>query len=249
MNNSSKFGLEPRSIELLSKHLDIQSIQERDGAGSKKLKYLKGDYVIGRANEIFGFGQWAYKIVSRGKETIDTNDGVATMYTCEVELHVNGAMFPFIGDGVGLVSGKKNNPNEHEKAYKEASTDAIKRALRHYGDQFGLSLYDQEDLVDAGNGTLVPVSDVVVVKNGENKVKGNQRPAQPIQQPGLILKEKLRDLFARGRKLDLFTNADEFAGYVKDALDLDAPIEPRMLTEEQGRDLEAMIFNRERQSA
>jgi hypothetical protein len=50
----------------------------------------------------------------------------------------------------------------HEKAYKEAETDAMKRALRHYGDQFGLCLYDGEDYVDAGNGEMVQVKNVPI---------------------------------------------------------------------------------------
>lgn len=65
----------------------------------------------------------------------------------------------------------------------------------------------------------------------------------------LISREKLNDLFSRGKKAGCFSTPDEFAVFIKDELDLDVVMEPRLLTEEQGRDLEAVIFNRERHSA
>lgn len=66
----------------------------------------------------------------------------------------------------------------------------------------------------------------------------------------LVSRDKLNELYDRGTKIKLFArNAESFADYIKDALDLDVAVEPRLLTEEQGRDLEAMIFNRERHSA
>lgn len=65
----------------------------------------------------------------------------------------------------------------------------------------------------------------------------------------LIAKDKLNDLFSRGKKARCFTTVDEFGEFVKTELDLDVAIEPRLLTEDQGRDLEAAIFQRERHSA
>ena len=38
-----------------------------------------------------------------------------------------------------------DNGNDHENAVKGAETDAIKRALRTFGNQFGLPLYDKEE--------------------------------------------------------------------------------------------------------
>lgn len=65
----------------------------------------------------------------------------------------------------------------------------------------------------------------------------------------LISKDKLNDLFARGKKAGCFVSVKEFPDYIKDELDLDVVNDPQMLTEDQGRDLEAAIFNRERHSA
>ncbi len=38
-----------------------------------------------------------------------------------------------------------DTPEAHEAAYKGAVTDAMKRALRHFGDQFGNRLYDRRN--------------------------------------------------------------------------------------------------------
>jgi hypothetical protein len=65
----------------------------------------------------------------------------------------------------------------------------------------------------------------------------------------LVSSQKLNEIYARGKKAQLFGSKDEFVEYIRDCLELDAPIEPKLLTEEQARDVEAMIFNRERQSA
>jgi hypothetical protein len=64
----------------------------------------------------------------------------------------------------------------------------------------------------------------------------------------LISTQKLNELYARGKKTQLFSNMGEFSDFVRDTLGLDAPIEPRLLNEEQGLDIEAYIFNREQQA-
>lgn len=170
-------GFTAAQIEALSKPLDFNSVKEREGAGGKKLKYIKTDSAIDTANRIFGYGRWGYKIVSRSKD--ETPEGKA-FYTCEVELSVVGCPFTFPGDGVGVVTGK--GVEAYEKAFKEASSDALKRALRHYGDQFGLCLYDATDLVDV-DGALVPVGQAQVQKNKPMNAKPVQKPEAPQHEP------------------------------------------------------------------
>jgi recombination DNA repair RAD52 pathway protein len=149
-------GFSDEQIDALKCVLHEDQIRERKGGG-KMLKYIKADMAVDTANRIFGFGQWGYKVVSRGHMIIeDPKKGKIEMYTADVELSVVGAAFPFPGGGVGIV----NDPytvEMHEKAYKEAETDAMKRALRHYGDQFGLSLYNEDDPIEGRDGTIKPV--------------------------------------------------------------------------------------------
>ncbi len=172
---------------LLDQPLDMTRIKHRRGAGNRQLAYISGKFAMDQANRIFGYGCWGYKVVARGHMVIDDpKRGKIDMYTADVELSVVGAAYTFPGAGVGLVT-EPFTAESHEKAYKEAETDAMKRALRHYGDQMGLVLYDSDDYVDAGNGEMIQVKDVPVQGRPQpprRVVGANSVPVQ-IPAPGL----------------------------------------------------------------
>lgn len=154
--------------EMLKQPIKADQIKERKGFGGTMLKYIKGDTAIDAANRIFGFGQWGYRIINREHCVVeDDKKGKIEYYTCDIELSVVGAAFTFPGDGMGIVT-SPFTIEMHEKARKEATTDALKRALRHYGDQFGLSLYNEDDYVDLGDGTLAKVKDVHPSRGQQN---------------------------------------------------------------------------------
>jgi DNA repair and recombination protein RAD52 len=153
--------LTPQQIEALSQPLDMRLIKHRKGGG-KMLAYLTGKTVIDTANRIFGHGGWGTKVIARSRETCaDGKKGTMEFYTCDIELYVAGATFGFPGDGVGIVT-EPFTVEAHEKARKDAYTDALKRALRHYGDAFGLALYDEDAYVQAPDGSKVQVKAVPV---------------------------------------------------------------------------------------
>ena len=59
-----------------------------------------------------------------------------------------------IRDGTGAgTSNQTNVSKNHENAIKEAETDARKRALMTFGNQFGLSLYDGKERWKKGQPT------------------------------------------------------------------------------------------------
>src|SRR5437899_8909098 len=157
-------------LSQLKEPLKAERIHYRKGPKGMELKYIKGDDAIGVANDIFGYGKWGYRVVNREHKVVeDRQKGPMDVYICDIELYVAGAMFPFSGDGMGVV----NDPytvEMHDMARHTAETDAVKRALRFYGDQFGLSLYDKDDYVDVGDGVLKKVGDV---KKGQTQ-QGNQ---------------------------------------------------------------------------
>lgn len=129
------------------------------------------------------------------------------------------------GDG-GHAEGHGSETSKDFGDYIEkAETKSIGRALAAlgYGTQFAPELEEGERVVDS--------------------------PVARTSKPETISSEKLNSLFGRGKKANLFTDVKEFSSFIKEVLGLDIPVVPRQLTEEQGRDLEAMIFNRERQSA
>ncbi len=122
--------------------------KEREGAGGMKLSYLPGYDVIAAANRIFGFDGWSYAITSlerysvgevvrinrEGAET--TRSQIEIVATLRVDIVIDGRTVS--REDIGFGSG------DDEKAHKEAITDALKRALRTFGDQFGNSLYDKD---------------------------------------------------------------------------------------------------------
>lgn len=159
-------GFDVEQLAALADPLQERNIKQRKGGWDKEkgenkvLSYIKGDYAIATANRIFGFGKWGYRVTSRTHEVCkDEKKGEIEYYTADVELLVAGSMFPFPGDGVGIVTAPYT-VEMHEKARKEAVTDALKRALRHYGDQFGLSLYNEDNYVEAEDGSEKRVGDV-----------------------------------------------------------------------------------------
>jgi DNA repair and recombination protein RAD52 len=173
MDTSLTYGFESSQIEELSKPLNQTLIKERRGPKDKEtgqykmLKYLTGKTAIDTANRIFGVGKWGYRVLNRSREVV----GDKEFYTADIELYVLGCPFPFPGEGEGIPL--YDTPAEHAKARKEAVTDALKRALRHFGDQFGLCLYDEDSLVEDSNGNLTQVKNVHP-QNGNKSVQGKR---------------------------------------------------------------------------
>lgn len=112
-------------------------------------EYVDGLHVIKEANRIFGHNGWSYAItrldmVSRVNcKDRNGNPQVRVGYACTVRVDVDGVWRE--GAAVGMGNGKPDNEADvHESAYKEAETDALKRALRTFGNTFGLALYEKD---------------------------------------------------------------------------------------------------------
>lgn len=189
--------LEQEQILALNQKLDMSLVEHRKGSWNKETKsynmlaYITGKTAIDTANLIFGYGNWGYKIISQGRDEISDEkkeSGIATIYTCNIELSVKGCEFTFPGDGLGEVT--SNNFQGHNKARKEASTDALKRALRHFGQRFGLSLYDEEDEVITPEGEPVKVKNILAAKNKPaRRVVESAKPTKQIEasaQPAVV---------------------------------------------------------------
>ena len=104
-------------------------------------EYIEGWHAIAEANRIFGFGGWtdeySHELVSA--ETNAKGNNVVT-YMCKARVTVDGVVREGFGTGEGIA---KMLGAAHEGAIKEAETDALKRALRKFGNPFGLALYDK----------------------------------------------------------------------------------------------------------
>lgn len=111
-------------------------------------EYVDGLHVIREANRIFGFNGWSYTVERLERthyEIIDLPNGkqLRTSYLCAVRVSVDGVVREGLAVGVG--NGKPENAGDViESAVKEAETDALKRALRTFGNTFGLALYEKD---------------------------------------------------------------------------------------------------------
>ncbi|MDH5797844.1 MAG: RAD52 family DNA repair protein [Paracoccaceae bacterium] len=111
-------------------------------------EFVDGYHVITEANRIFGEGGWSYEVTRLEKvseQIVKTDRGAQFRvgYLCAVRANVGGV----IREGLAVGSGVGNPDtlaDHHESAVKEAETDALKRALRTFGNTFGLALYDKE---------------------------------------------------------------------------------------------------------
>jgi len=125
----------------LSQPIDKSKVSERwaDKRKTLKLAYIESWHVIREANRIFNY-DWSSETL---KMDLVHADNFCVTYIAKVRVIVNG----IIKEGIGAGHGRGERVpagDKHESAVKEAESDARKRALMQFGDQFGLSLYDKD---------------------------------------------------------------------------------------------------------
>ncbi len=131
----------------LNQELDSSRIKTRE-KGNVSLSYIEGFDVIDTANLIFGYGNWSYLIskLEQVSQEQNHNQNFVVCYKAVVKLiikdenHSKSISRQDVGFGSGV---SKTLADAHENAGKESVTDALKRTLRSFGNQFGNSLYDK----------------------------------------------------------------------------------------------------------
>ena len=149
---------------LLNEKLDPKLIKSRIQNGNK-LSYLEGYAVENNANKIF---EYKYskellnldKLFEReyvSKSTSKEMNEVA--YKATVRIHVDIDGEKIYRDGTGFGNGQMGTlSGAYELAIKEAETDAMKRAFKSLGNQFGIELYDKNYKADANYNNGVAFS-------------------------------------------------------------------------------------------
>lgn len=136
----------PEQIKMLEAPLDPRNV--KPPPQGKYGEYVDAHHVITEANRIFGHGGWSYVITSlelcakAEAEDRNGNPQVRVAYRCTVRATVEDATREGAAVGTGMAK-PENEGDAHESAVKEAETDALKRALRSFGNTFGLALYDK----------------------------------------------------------------------------------------------------------
>jgi len=134
-------NLTKEQVNALNQPIDKANVSERwaDKRKTLKLAYIESWHVIREANRIFDY-DWSSETL---KMDLVHTDNFCVTYIAKVRVIVNG----IIKEGIGAGHGRGERVpagDKHESAVKEAESDARKRALMQFGDQFGLSLYDKE---------------------------------------------------------------------------------------------------------
>jgi DNA repair and recombination protein RAD52 len=125
---------EKATVEL-AKRLDPAHVKKPTGQFGPKGDYLEGWHVINEANRIFGYNGWSYTIELKQDALTEGKDGKGNpqwqaAYTCVCTLRVGDVTRQDVGFGSGFA---KMVGDAVEGATKEAATDALKRALRTFG--------------------------------------------------------------------------------------------------------------------
>lgn len=130
----------------LEKKLSPAHVKPAKAFGPKG-DYIEGWHAMAEANAVFGFGGWSYTVprcecVASAPREIgkDKKPGHGVTYTAMVRLTVGDVVREDFGAGHGY---DVDLGLAHESAVKEAVTDAMKRAMRSFGNRFGLALYDK----------------------------------------------------------------------------------------------------------
>lgn len=155
-------------IDKLNQKLDPSRIKVREQAG-RKLSYVEGYDIMNAANDIFGYDGWMHEIVGEvktvqaGQIKVLSGDfvpGYISKATVRIGIRTEDGEWVYHTDTglcIPAISIKNGftapSPDSIETSEKGAVTDAMKRAFRSLGNQFGLSLYDKDD-EDSKNAQL-----------------------------------------------------------------------------------------------
>lgn len=151
--------------ETLREPINPKRVKQRKGGAGRSLPYIETWDAKAHANWIFGFGEWGTEIVGlvdlgieqtrRERQDGTIQEGHRVAYRCHIRLTVDGCK-PIEDVGYGEDVNYSSILQGHELAIKEAVSDALKRCLVAFGDQFGLSLYDKDYKAAAPRSTSSP---------------------------------------------------------------------------------------------
>ncbi|RAH61894.1 hypothetical protein BO85DRAFT_412641 [Aspergillus piperis CBS 112811] len=130
----------------LDKKLGPEYISSRPGAAGQRVHYLSADKCINLANEVFGFNGWSSSIQNIQIDFVEESPN-----TGKISLGLSVIVRVTLKDGTyhedigyGHIENCKGKAAAFEKAKKEGTTDALKRALRNFGNVLGNCVYDKD---------------------------------------------------------------------------------------------------------
>lgn len=129
----------------LGKKLGPEFVSSRNN-GAMNVVYLEGAKAISLANEIFGFNGWNFSLGEFVTDYCDVSERTGRVNLgLSVVARITLRDGSFREDiGYGIMENARSKGAAYEKCKKEAVTDALKRALRQFGNALGNCLYDNK---------------------------------------------------------------------------------------------------------
>lgn len=146
MHTERKFTSDEKTkiSKLLNKKLAPEYISYRQGFNRIMVPYVEGWTVISLANQIFGFDGWSSQIVKMDVDYCDVSDSKWNIgISCIVRISLKDGTHKE-DVGFGSSENQRRKSEAFEKAKKESATDALKRALRQFGNSLGNCCYDKD---------------------------------------------------------------------------------------------------------
>ncbi|WYZ41434.1 hypothetical protein EsH8_V_000329 [Colletotrichum jinshuiense] len=142
----------------LERQLGPEYISARAGPSGQKVHYIAAEKCIALANEVFGFNGWSSSIQNIQVDFVDEHP-----QTMKISLGLSVIMRVTLRDGTfhedigyGHIENCKGKAAAFEKAKKEGTTDALKRALRNFGNVLGNCIYDKDYLAKVTKMKVAP---------------------------------------------------------------------------------------------
>lgn len=122
------------------------------------MHYITAEKCIALANEVFGFNGWSSSIQNIQIDFCDEHP-----QTLKISLGLSVIVRVTLRDGTfhedigyGHIENCKGKAAAFEKAKKEGTTDALKRALRNFGNVLGNCIYDKAYLAKVTKMKVAP---------------------------------------------------------------------------------------------
>lgn len=134
----------PREVaEKLKTQTPVQYLETRPGPGGQELTYISTEGAIKLANEVFGYNKWCSEVRKVEQVFIENSNGTWTAcYSAVMRVTlIDGAYHE--DEGTDSKS-DRDKGKAIENARKGAISDSLKRALRHFGDMTGNSIYNKK---------------------------------------------------------------------------------------------------------
>ncbi|RKP01588.1 hypothetical protein CXG81DRAFT_11794, partial [Caulochytrium protostelioides] len=120
---------------------EYHSLRASGGAGS--VHYLEGWQAIQLANEVFGATGWSCQILDARFDYREQREGrVNAGFSVHLRITLRDGTFRE-DFGYGQIENARSQGAAYAKIRKEATTDAMKRALRQFGQVLGNCIYDK----------------------------------------------------------------------------------------------------------